>query len=46
MKKLPIAMFVVGLATAMSASAQTYSGSDFSTMASYNGTYVPGYSWL
>lgn len=35
-------MFVVGLATAMSASAQTYSGSDFSTMASYNGTYVPG----
>jgi hypothetical protein len=42
MKKLQIAIFTISLATAMSARATIYSGSDFSTMASYNGTYVPG----
>ena len=51
MKKLQIAIFTISLATAISASATTtvYSGSDFSTMASYNGTYVagsPGYEAL
>jgi len=38
MKKLPIAMFVVGLATAMSASAQTYSGTALSGLA-YSAEY-------
>ena len=41
-RKLQIAILAVGLAGAMSASATIYSGSDFSSMASYNGTYVPG----
>jgi hypothetical protein len=41
MKRIQIAIMAVGVAGAMSASATTYSGSDFSTMASYNGTYVP-----
>jgi hypothetical protein len=42
MKKLQLAIMVAALAGAMSASATIYSGSDFNTMASYNGTYVPG----
>jgi len=42
MKKLQIAILAISLTAAMSASATIYSGSDFSTMASYNGTYVPG----
>ena len=41
MKKLQLAIMAASLAAAMSASATIYSGSDFSTMASYNGTYVP-----
>jgi hypothetical protein len=42
MKKLQMAIITISLAGAMSASATIYSGSDFSTMGSYNGTYVPG----
>jgi hypothetical protein len=42
MRKLQLAILAVGLAGAMSASATVYSDTDFSTMASYNGTYVPG----
>ena len=49
MKKLQLAILAAVLAGAMSASATIYSGSDFSGMASYNGTYVsgsPGYEAL
>jgi hypothetical protein len=49
MKKLLIATFAISLAGAMSASATTYSGGEFSSMAEYNGTYVagpPGYEAL
>ena len=42
MKRPQISVFAISLAAAMSASATIYSGSDFSSMASYNGTYVPG----
>lgn len=51
MKKLHAAILVISLTAAMSASATTtvYSDTDFSSMASYNGTYVagsPGYEAL
>ena len=44
MKKLQIAICAASLAVALNASATTtvYSDTDFSSMASYNGTYVPG----
>src|ERR1039458_4069384 len=42
MKKLQLAILATALAAAMSASATIYSDTAFGTMASYNGTYVPG----
>jgi hypothetical protein len=41
-RKLQLAILAAGLAVAMSASATIYSDTAFSTMSSYNGTYVPG----
>jgi hypothetical protein len=42
MKIMHLTIVAIGLAAAMSASATIYSGSDFASMASANGTYVPG----